>query len=29
MRTPYDDMLYLETAYGSPEEEAKYKQQIK
>ena len=26
MRTPYDDMLYLETAYDSPEEEAKYKQ---
>lgn len=26
MRTPYDDMLYLETACGSPEEEAKHKQ---
>ena len=26
MKTPYDDMLYLETACGSPEEEAKCKQ---
>ena len=25
-RTPYDDMLYLEIACGSPEEEAKCKQ---
>ena len=26
MRTPYDDVLYLEPACGSPEEEAKCKQ---
>ena len=26
MKTPYDDILYLETACGSPEEEAKCKQ---